>query len=325
MAGSLTDTHRLSNGVEIPILGFGTWQTPDGDTARDCVKAALDAGYRHIDTAWVYGNEISVGEGIRASGVNRGDIFLTTKHWVTERGYEKTKAAIDVSLKNLGVDYLDLYLIHWPCVAKISPDWKEINASTWRGFEEAYRTGKIRALGVSNFEPLHLDALLETAEVAPCVNQIEFHPGYTQPENVKRCRELGIAVEAWSPLGCGAVLGDVRLAEIAGRYGKSVAQLCIRFALQSGVIPLPKSVHPDRIKANTQVFDFEISPEDMALIGAIDGLWILGIPSRGRTCGRAVNGSALRRASGIVPMGIAIRRIASERTHFSGAICKMPG
>lgn len=203
MAGSLTDTHRLSNGVEIPILGFGTWQTPDGDTARDCVKAALDAGYRHIDTAWVYGNEISVGEGIRASGVNRGDIFLTTKHWVTERGYEKTKAAIDVSLKNLGVDYLDLYLIHWPCVAKISPDWKEINASTWRGFEEAYRAGKIRALGVSNFEPLHLDALLETAEVAPCVNQIEFHPGYTQPENVKRCRELGIAVEAWSPLGCG--------------------------------------------------------------------------------------------------------------------------
>ena len=158
MAGSLTDTHRLSNGVEIPILGFGTWQTPDGDTARDCVKAALDAGYRHIDTAWVYGNEISVGEGIRASGVNRGDIFLTTKHWVTERGYEKTKAAIDVSLKNLGVDYLDLYLIHWPCVAKISPDWKEINASTWRGFEEAYRAGKIRALGVSNFEPLHLDS-----------------------------------------------------------------------------------------------------------------------------------------------------------------------
>ena len=217
MAGSLTDTHRLSNGVEIPILGFGTWQTPDGDTARDCVKAALDAGYRHIDTAWVYGNEISVGEGIRASGVNRGDIFLTTKHWVTERGYEKTKAAIDVSLKNLGVDYLDLYLIHWPCVAKISPDWKEINASTWRGFEEAYRAGKIRALGVSNFEPLHLDALLETAEVAPCVNQIEFHPGYTQP-----------------------------------------------------------SVHPDRIKANTQVFDFEISPEDMALIGAIDGLGFSG-------------------------------------------------
>ena len=276
MAGSLTDTYRLSNGVEIPILGFGTWQTPDGDTARDCVKAALDAGYRHIDTAWVYGNEISVGEGIRASGVNRGDIFLTTKHWVTERGYEKTKAAIDVSLKNLGVDYLDLYLIHWPCVAKISPDWKEINASTWRGFEEAYRAGKIRALGVSNFEPLHLDALLETAEIAPCVNQIEFHPGYTQPENVKRCRELGIAVEAWSPLGCGAVLGDARLAEIAGRYGKSVAQLCIRFALQSGVIPLPKSVHPDRIKANTQVFDFEISPEDMALIGAIDGLGFSG-------------------------------------------------
>ncbi len=143
MAGSpFTDTHRLSNGVEIPILGFGTWQTPDGDTARDCVKAALDAGYRHIDTAWVCGNEISVGEGIRASGVNRGDIFLTTKHWVTERGYEKTKAAIDVSLKNLGVDYLDLYLIHWPCVAKISPDWKEINASTWRGFEGGLPRGQ---------------------------------------------------------------------------------------------------------------------------------------------------------------------------------------
>ena len=145
-----TDTFVLSNGVEVPCIGYGTWQTPDGDTTKDAVKCALDCGYRHIDTAAAYGNEVSVGEGIKASGVARKDIFLTTKHWVTERGYEKTVAAAEASLKALGVDYLDLYLIHWPAVAKFSPNWKEINADTWRGFEKLYKDGKIRAIGLSN-------------------------------------------------------------------------------------------------------------------------------------------------------------------------------
>ncbi|MCQ2424340.1 MAG: aldo/keto reductase [Clostridia bacterium] len=276
MKQSITDTFILQNGVAVPALGYGTWQTPDGSVARDGVAAALRLGYRHVDTAFAYGNEQSVGEGIRLSGVSRSDIFLTTKHWVTERGYEKTKAAIDTSLKNLGVDYLDLYLIHWPCVAKVSPEWKEINASTWRAFEDAYKAGKLRAIGVSNFQKKHLEALAETAEILPMVNQIEFHPGFTQMDNVRYAQEHGMLVEAWSPLGCGAVLGDARLAAIAGKYGKSVAQLCLRFALQNDVLPLSKSVHEDRIASNAQLFDFEIDAGDMAAIAAIEGLGYSG-------------------------------------------------
>ncbi len=260
---TLTDTFVLANGVEIPCIGYGTWQTPSGDVARDSVKAALDAGYRHIDTAFAYGNEVDVGEGIKASGVNRKDIFLTTKHWITERGYEKTVAAIDASLKNLDVDYLDLYLVHWPCVEKVSPNWKEINAETWRGFEKAYKEGKIRALGVSNYQQKHLEALDEFATVKPVVNQIEFHPGYTQIDNVRYCQSRGMLVQAWSPLGNGAVLKDETLAAIAAKYGRSVAQICIRFALQNDVLPLPKSVTPSRIAENARVFDFELAEDDV--------------------------------------------------------------
>lgn len=259
----LTDVFTLSNGVEIPCIGYGTWQTPDGETARDSVKAAIQAGYRHIDTAFAYGNEVSVGEGIRLSGVKREEIFVTTKHWVTERGYQKTIAAIEASLKNLGLDYLDLYLVHWPCVEKHSADWKEINAETWRGFEKMYQDGKIRALGVSNYEKKHLEALDETAVIKPMVNQIEFHPGFTQMSNVQYCQQRGMLVQAWSPLGSGAVLKDEGLAAIAAKYGKSVAQLCVRFALQCNVLPLPKSVTPARIVQNAEVFDFAITDEDM--------------------------------------------------------------
>lgn len=276
MKKSLTDTFVLSNGVEIPALGYGTWQAPDGDVTSAGVAAALKLGYRHIDTAFAYGNEVSVGDGIRKSGVARKDIFLTTKHWVTERGYEKTVKAIDASLTNLGVDYLDLYLVHWPCVEKISKDWKEINADTWRGFEAAYKAGKIRAIGVSNYEKKHIDALIDMVEIAPMVNQIEFHPGFTQMDNVKYSQEKGMVVEAWSPLGCGAVLGDERLKAIAAKYGKSVAQICLRFALQNGVLPLSKSVHAERIEANAQIFDFDIAADDMAAIAAITDLGFSG-------------------------------------------------
>ena len=259
----LTDTFVLSNGVKIPCLGYGTWQAPDGDVTRDSVKCALDVGYRHIDTALAYYNEQSVGEGIRASGVKREDIFLTTKHWITERGYEKTLATAEESLKNLGVDYLDLYLIHWPAVEKISPEWKEINASTWRGFEKLYKDGKIRAIGVSNFLPSHLEALKEYAEVLPMVNQIEYHPGYTQPEVVDYCKKNNILVEAWSPLGCGAVLKDPTINELAAKRGKSAAQICLRYVLQGGVLPLSKSVTPSRIAENAKIFDFELTMDEM--------------------------------------------------------------
>lgn len=276
MKKSLTDPFVLSNGVEIPALGYGTWQAPDGEITRDGVISALKAGYRHIDTAFAYGNEVSVGEGIRLSGVKREEIFLTTKHWVTFRGYEKTREAIDTSLKNLGVDYLDLYLIHWPCVEKVTPDWKAVNASTWRAFEEACRAGKIRAIGVSNFQKKHLDALMETAEIAPMVNQIEFHPGFLQMDNVKDSQARGMLVEAWSPLGSGAVLGDPRLKAIADKYGKTVAQICLNFVLKNGVLPLCKSVHADRIASNAQIFDFELAGEDMAAIAAIENLGYSG-------------------------------------------------
>ncbi len=272
----LTDSFVLSNGVQVPCVGYGTYLTPDGEVAKNSVMEALKVGYRHIDTAFAYGNESAVGEGIRASGVNREDIFVTTKHWVTMRGHEKATEAIDISLKNLGLDYLDLYLIHWPCVEKVSPDWADINASTWRAFEDAYKAGKIRAIGVSNFQKKHYDALAERCEIKPMVNQIEFHPGYTQPETVSYSKDAGMLVQAFSPLGCGKVLGDGDLAKIAQKYGKTVAQVCLRFVLQSGLNVLTKSVTPERIIENAQIFDFELSAEDMAAIAAMPELGFTG-------------------------------------------------
>lgn len=269
MVTKLTDTYTLLNGIEIPCIGFGTWQITEEGAAEASVKAALELGYRHIDTAAGYGNEANVGAGIRASGVKREDIFLTTKHWITERGYTKTIAAVEASLQALGTDYIDLYLIHWPCVERTSPQWKEINAGTWRGFEKMYRDGKIRALGVCNCLPEQILALEETAEIKPMVNQIEFHPGYYQPELVRWSKEHGMVVEAWSPLGCGAVLSDPTIGKIAANHGKSPAQVCIRFALQSGVLPMPKSTHSERIAANADVFDFTLSEAEMTAIMTI--------------------------------------------------------
>ena len=272
----LTDSFVLSNGVKVPCVGYGTYLTPNGEIAKNSVIEAINAGYRHIDTAFAYGNETAVGEGIKSTDVKREEIFVTTKHWVTMRGYEKATEAIDISLKNLDLDYLDLYLIHWPCVEKVSPDWKEINAGTWKAFEDAYKNGKIRAIGVSNFQKKHYDALVENCEIKPMVNQIEFHPGYTQPETVKYSQENGMLVQAFSPLGCGAVLGDETLASIAKKYNKTVAQICLRFVLQSGLNVLTKSVTPARIIENAQIFDFELSAEDMAVINAMPELGFTG-------------------------------------------------
>ncbi len=272
----LTDSFVLSNGVKVPCIGYGTYLAPNGEVTKNAVLEALKVGYRHVDTAFAYGNETAVGEGIKASGIARDEIFVTTKHWVTMRGYEKATEAIDISLKNLGLDYLDLYLIHWPCVEKVSPDWKEINAGTWKAFEDAYKSGKIRAIGVSNFQKKHYDALAEMCEIKPMVNQIEFHPGYTQMDTVNYSKEQGMLVQAFSPLGCGAVLSDATLAEIAAKYGKSVAQVCLRFVLQSGLNVLTKSVTPSRILENTQIFDFELSAEDMATIAAMPELGFTG-------------------------------------------------
>ena len=265
---TLQDSFVLNNGVKIPCVGFGTWQTPDGETAVAAVREALGVGYRHIDTAAAYGNEVSVGEGIRASGLARSEVFVTSKPWNTERGYDKTMAAFEKTVSDLGLDYLDLYLIHWPAAANQFENWQDINLSTWKAMTELYKAGRIRAIGVSNFLLHHLQALMES-EVQPMVNQIEFHPGQMQEETLQYCKEHGILVEAWSPLGTGRMLNNETLKTIADKYGKSAAQLCIRWCLQNGVLPLPKSVTPSRVRENAAVFDFEITAEDMSAINSM--------------------------------------------------------
>ena len=264
----LTDSYELFGGVKIPCVGFGTWQTPDGEVAVASVKEALAAGYRHVDTAAVYKNEGSVGRAIAESGIDRSEIFVTSKVWNSCRGYESTLSAFDETLNRLSLDYLDLYLIHWPANAHQFVNWDEINLETWRAMTKLYKEGKIRAIGVSNFKPHHLASLMKT-EVKPMVNQIEFHPGFMQNETVSYCKKNGILVEAWSHLGTGKVLSNELLISLAQKYGVSPAQLCIRWCLQKGTLPLPKSVTPSRIVENTHVFDFEISAEDVEKIDAL--------------------------------------------------------
>lgn len=268
----LTDTYTLSNGVEIPIVGFGTWQTPSGEVAKDSVKAALDAGYRHIDTAAIYGNETSVGEGLKASGVDRHDIFLTTKLWNSDRGYDNTLKAIDTSLAKLGTDYVDLYLIHWGNPKAFRDNWQESNAETWRAMEEILKSGKARAIGVSNMRVKHLEELFKTANTKPMVNQLFLNPSDMQEEVTKFDTDNGILNEAYSPLGTGKIFGVPELQKMAERYGKSVAQLVLRWSLQHDFLPLPKSVHAERIQENAQLFDFELSHHDMELIDGLHGV-----------------------------------------------------
>ncbi|MDR3173015.1 MAG: aldo/keto reductase [Treponema sp.] len=268
---SLTDSYELSNGVKIPCIGFGTWQTPNGEVAVSSVKEAIAAGYRHIDTAQGYGNEESVGKALRESGVKRGEIFVTSKLSNGEHGYEKTMAAFEGTMKKLGLEYLDLFLIHWPNPMRFRNNWKEANAGTWKAFEELYKAGRIRAIGVSNFHQRHIEPLLETAAVAPQVNQIRLCPGDTQDEVVEYCRKQNILLEAYSPLGVGKIFEVPRMQELAKKYGKSIAQVCIRWSLQMGFLPLPKSITPARIRENAMVFDFELSPDDVKLIADLKG------------------------------------------------------
>ncbi len=271
---SVNSPIKLNNGVEIPCVGYGTFRTDPAVTAQ-AVQDAIAAGYRHIDTAKVYENEAGVGQGIKAAGVPREELFVTSKLWNTDRGYEATKAAFQASLDRLGLDYLDLYLIHWPANEKqFGADAAKINAETWRAMEELYEAGKIRAIGLSNFMPHHVAELLKTAKIKPMVDQIEVHPGWTHAEEIKKLQAMDIVVEAWGPLGGqgATVLVDPTMQKIAAAHGKSTAQVSLRWILQQGVVPLPKSVHADRIKQNMDLFDFELSNEEMQAISALPNL-----------------------------------------------------
>ncbi|MFW2110291.1 glyoxal/methylglyoxal reductase [Bacillus spizizenii] len=262
MPTSLKDTVKLHNGVEMPWFGLGVFKVENGSEATESVKAAIKNGYRSIDTAAIYKNEEGVGIGIKESGVAREELFITSKVWNEDQGYETTLAAFEKSLERLQLDYLDLYLIHWP--------GKDKYKDTWRALEKLYKDGKIRAIGVSNFQVHHLEELLKDAEIKPMVNQVEFHPRLTQKELRDYCKEQGIQLEAWSPLMQGQLLDNEVLTLIAEKHNKSVAQVILRWDLQHEVVTIPKSIKEHRIIENADIFDFELSQEDMDKIDALN-------------------------------------------------------
>ena len=268
---SLTDTFKMHNGVEIPCIGLGTWQTTD-DVTKNAVLSAFALGYRHVDTAAAYGSEGGVGDAIRESGLARSEIFVTSKLRNACHGYKSTLEEFDKTLQNLQTDYLDLYLIHWPNPVQYRAVWKKSMQDTWRAFEELYAAGKIRAIGVSNFLPHHIEALMETAEIVPMVNQLKLCPGVAQTEAVEYCRKNGIVTEAYSPFGTGAIFISPEMKRLAEKYNKSVGNICLRWCLQNGFVSLPKSVNPMRIKENAEIFDFELSSDDMEFISNLKGV-----------------------------------------------------
>lgn len=259
---AIQSTITLNNGTVIPQVGLGVFQTPDGDTTVNAVQTALENGYRHIDTAMIYRNEASVGEGIRRAGLPRGDFFVTTKLWNDDIRAHRGKDAFQESLDRLGLDYVDLYLIHWP-----ADGWQQ----AWDDLQEIYASGRAKAIGVSNFQKHHIDELLANSDVLPAVDQIESSPQFTNHELIGQLRSKGIVAEAWSPLGGtgGNLLGSPVLAEIGAKYGKSAAQVVIRWHIQRSVVILPKSTHAERIKQNFDVFDFNLTSEDMTAITAL--------------------------------------------------------
>ena len=258
---NIATTAKLNNGVEIPYLGLGVYEARAGAQAQNAVRWALEAGYRQIDTAKFYGNERDVGIAVRESDVPRAEVFVTTKLWNSDHGYENALRAFEHSNDLLGLDYVDLYLIHWP---------QGNRAESWRALLEIYENGQSRAIGVSNYTIRHLEELLANSPVVPAVNQVEFHPFLYQKELLEFCRAHGIQLQAYSPLTKGHRLNDARITRVAGQYSKSNAQILIRWALQHDVVVIPKSTNQGRIQENADVFDFEISEEDMAFLDALD-------------------------------------------------------
>ncbi len=263
---NLQSTTTLHNGTKMPWLGLGVFKVEEGQELVNAVKTAIAYGYRSVDTAAIYGNEVGVGQGVREAveetGIAREDLFITSKVWNSELGYESTIAAYEESLTKLGLDYLDLYLIHWPVAGK----YKE----AWRALETLYKEGRVKAIGVSNFQIHHLEDLMKDAEIKPMVNQVEYHPRLTQKELQAFCQQQDIQLEAWSPLMQGQLLDNTDLQEIADKYGKSVAQVILRWDLQNGVITIPKSTKEHRIAENATVFDFELTADDMKRIDSLN-------------------------------------------------------
>jgi diketogulonate reductase-like aldo/keto reductase len=259
---TLRSTLPLRGGVEIPALGLGVYQSRPGEETRDAVKVALAAGYRHVDTARAYRNERDVGEALRESGVPRDEIFLTTKLWNSDHGYDATLRACDESLARLGVERVDLYLVHWPV--------EGLRRESWRAMEKLLADGKARAIGVSNYTIRHLDELAATAQALPSVNQVELHPFLQQRALLERCRALGVQVEAYAPLVKAQRMSHPVIARVAQRHGKTPAQVLVRWGLEHEVVTIPKSVTPERIRENAQVFDFALDAEDLAALDALD-------------------------------------------------------
>ncbi len=258
---SIADTTTLHNGVGMPWLGLGVYKAEDGTEVKQAIAAALNVGYRSIDTAAFYDNEKGVGEAVREAGIPRDEIFVTTKVWNDDHGRAQTLRAFERSMELLGLEYLDLYLIHWPVPGQF--------LETWRALEELYRAGRVRAIGVSNFHVHHLQAVLENCEVKPMVNQVEYHPLLTQKPLLTYCQAHNIQLEAWSPLGRGRILTDPVVTAVAAKYDRTPAQILLRWDLQHGVVTIPKSVKAQRIAENAQIFDFALEQVDM---DAIDGL-----------------------------------------------------
>ena len=258
---SLTDTATLKNGVKMPQVGLGVYKMEDGNEVVKAVKSALDLGYRHIDTASFYDNEEGVGQAIQESKIPREDLFITTKVWNDEQGYEETLQAFDRSLNKLGIEYLDLYLIHWPVGGK----YKE----TWKALEKLYKDGKVKAIGVCNFMEHHLEDLIKDAEVKPMVNQVEFHPELYQKDLAEYCRQNEIQLEAWAPLGRGKYFDAAILKELADKYNKTPAQIILKWDLQHGIVTIPKSSNKDRQAQNADLYDFELTDEEIQQINEL--------------------------------------------------------
>jgi diketogulonate reductase-like aldo/keto reductase len=253
---------KLNNGVEMPWLGLGVFRSEEGEEVETAVKTAIKHGYISVDTAAIYQNERGVGKAVKESGIPREEIFLTSKVWNTEQGYKTTLDAFEESLQKLQTNYLDLYLIHWPK--------GKLSVETWKALEELYEKGKVRAIGVSNFLVHHLEDFLPECKIIPGVNQVEFHPVLVQPELLKYCQSKNIQMEAWSPIMKGKVNDVPQIKELAAKYGKTPVQIVLRWDIQKGVVTIPKSVTPERIISNADIFDFELSSEDVALIDQLD-------------------------------------------------------